>query len=205
MLRTKYLKVISRICMLFTLVICTTISHTQANIYAHEILPGHVFRWGYVTGGVCNLKPSDEILDSNLASFYTSALSHWNSNSAGVTSWVDTPFATSNVDFGTPINWAWGDTVYGQTFIRNSSGEWFVDTNGVNGNFTSGKITYAQVHIKSELAKSGSYHKNFILRHEMGHVVGLGHTDNITMSIMNEMRDTDILEDHDRIDLQNFY
>lgn len=180
---------------------------THSKIYAHELYNGCTFRWNYVIGGICNLKPSNEILDTNLSNIYNNALSHWNSNSTGTTNWIDTSFEISNVDFATPTsdNWLWGDSVLGMTFIQNQSDQWFVEPDGNLGSFTSGNITYAQIQINPDMLNYSNYTKNSTLRHEMGHVVGLGHTDGNTMSLMNPYMVTDILEDHDRTDLQNFY
>lgn len=89
--------------------------------------------------------------------------------------------------------------------MKNANGEWAVNPNGSTGTFTSGYIKYAQILCQPNITYGDNYSRDFVLRHEMGHVLGLGHTDSSTTSIMNTNGVTNSLSTHDTTDLANFY
>ena len=137
----------------------------------------------------CRVKTSDEKLTS-LNTFYTSAVSHWNTLDSQFGYYkdkvyiYDVPFTQSKLDFytatQTDMSWFYASTysdVKAATFFKNSSGNWLVNPNtGGNGTFTSGDVSYARIYIKpTALAGTTNNEKHYTFRHEIGHVLGMGH------------------------------
>lgn len=193
------------------LIVCLLVVSLFSNTYAHEILitPTSWYRWaprikeiGYET---CHLKTNSSYLyKSQYKNRYSSCLSAWNNNSSNRVYSVDTAFSTSNVDFK-DNTWssAWGANTAGITFAYNSSGyDW------LSGNFNSGGIYRAVIYLNPDLATVLSQTQiDYLLRHELGHVLGLGHPPDTTASIMHRYVNTTwtIPQSHDRSDLTSWY
>lgn len=61
------------------------------------------------------------------------------------------------------------------TTYKNASGLWYVDPiTGNSGGFNSGTITYSAVYYK-DLSGYATNKQKYIMRHEIGHVLGMGH------------------------------
>lgn len=186
--------------------------------HAHELEPGRSYRWGTtkVSSGVrrAYVECSDAYLNNSVLSpLYSSALSHWTNNSGGKAEFVNTSFSASNCDFVTPSQqyWPYQAGLEGIVYLQNSSGQWKIENYyGSNTGFNSGDIVFAVIWFNpSTSGYNTSFKRTALIRHEMGHVLGLGHTDNSsTASIMYQyLYETkwDSVQDHDRADLASFY
>ncbi len=125
--------------------------------------------------------------------------------------------------------WYLGDNYLGGAFLKNSYGQWnknyqpgilgsngYVVENVYDGPFDSGLIVYAIIYFSPRMENyvaSGQSTTNVIdytLRHELGHVLGLGHPPNseFKITIMYAAFGdflTKYVEDYDRAVLAQFY
>lgn len=72
-------------------------------------------------------------------------------------------------------------------FLKNSNNNWLVNPDTGNpGTFTSGDISYSRIYIKpASLAGASTNELHYTFRHEIGHVLGMGHV--INMSSYNSL------------------
>ena len=117
-------------------------------------------------------------------------MSHWNTLDSQFGYYedkvyiYDVPFAQSKLDFYTAtqssMNWFYANEfsdIKAATFFKNSNNNWLInpDTGG-DGTFTSGDVSYARIYIKpTDLAGTTNKEKHYAFRHEIGHVLGMGH------------------------------
>ena len=73
--------------------------------------------------------------------------------------------------------------------------------------FTYGYIHSAKIYLNVDYANISQNRRDNLLRHEFGHVLGLGHPSDITISIMRRYNNSSIInpQNHDRNDLLAFY
>lgn len=197
----------------------TTASAEEVGELEGEI---HAFRWGwtYVNSGgdvtKCRVKACDDML-ANYNSYYTSAVNHWNTLYSQYGYYddkvyiYDVPYANSKLDFFDAVSGGWlyeaqYNNIRAVTLYKNSSGNWFVDPDGDEGTFTSGTISYSRIYIKN-LSGIENQERNYIFRHEIGHVMGMGHVNPTIPSIMQPYFIPNIygIKLHDLAVLEDFY
>jgi hypothetical protein len=149
---------------------------------------------------------------------YTTALSNWNTNSNSYVSLSDTTnIGESKIDFSlATLPMLNGNYVFGQTFDYDTSGDCYV-TNAQAGDYTGtwnsnfdGVVTYSQIYLNNSNAPAAAILDRYILAHEMGHSLGLGHTTSesiVYCSVPTESQWTDVdkPQAHDRTDLASWY
>lgn len=155
----------------------------------------HRYRWAwtYVNSGgdvtKCRVKVNGDNLNSAYSSYLTSAINHWNTLDSRFGYYKDkvycysVAFANSKVDVYTAASNSWMYTksefsdIDAITLYKNSSGVWSRDPlTGTKGSFSSGTVSYSRIYCKSfSTAPAYSGKNNYIFRHEIGHVLGMGH------------------------------
>ena len=203
---------------------------------AHELSLTGQYRW-YLTNmsnGVkyANVTCNYDLLTINgqviIGSQVDTARSYWNVYSANKAKFDYAVSGVAKCDFITTTQPAWNNlenvegNVLAITLLRNSSGQMNIagSTYGVGG-FNSGTAVYAAIwfnpgnvaiyspgYPKAYLYTNDYvFRQNYLIRHEMGHVLGLGHPPDTTVSLMHAHDDSpwNIPQDHDRNDLIAFY
>ena len=186
------------------------------SVNAHEITPGP-YRWGDTrySNGVrhCYLLTNADYLSSINSARYQSAISHWNSFSNNKVVMIDTAFGSSKVDFVTPNASIWeqyfDDATAAITCAKNEAGQYpFNNPYGSSG-FNSGIIVSAQILVNpSTVTYSTMFKQDYLIRHELGHVMGLGHPPTNVVSLMYPYINSapyNTVQTHDISDLNLFY
>lgn len=170
-------------------VICIMISSLLfANIYvvsAHEMYydgsTGIVLKWHDVTNRTAYLKMNDDLLDSSYSSYYYAVRTAWPNASARV-SVTDTVLSYSNVDLATATETYWrGRYGYlesmGVLGVCDISSTDNIEINNLaDAKACSGLIKYAGIlYTPFESVFENSTHMKFVMMHEIGHSLGLGH------------------------------
>lgn len=170
----------------------------------------HSYRWGItgvdaITGKTYLYLPiTDDLLNQNdtlaaqVLDFYndpnyenadpSAAIQDWYTSTSGKVRFVDTDFSTSKVDIiHAAVDLNWNGSINARTFLKNSSNQWSsTDAYYSPGGFNSGTAVYGAIIFNYDL-DSFEYDRQaaYVLKHEMGHILGLGHT-NTFYSIMKE-------------------
>lgn len=172
----------------------------------------HSYRWGItgvdaITGKTYLYLPiSDDLLNQNsalsaqLLDIYNdpnyervgtiAAIQDWYTSTSGKVRFVDTDFSTSKVDvIHATVELGWNRDINAQAFLKNSSNQWSsTDSYYSPGGFNSGTAVYGAIIFNnkiSALSNSTAPYAAYVLKHEMGHILGLGHT-NTVYSIMSQ-------------------
>ena len=126
---------------------------------------------------------------------------------------IDTAFGSSKVDFVTVSD----VNIWNQYFsneqgavacVRNSAGQYPIENPYGPTGFNSGTIVSAQILVNpSSAVYNTTFKQDYMLRHELGHVMGLGHTPLNVISIMNPSENPtyNTVQTHDINDLNAFY
>lgn len=148
--------------------------------------------WTYINsnGDVrkCRVKlNADNLTTTVWTNVYNDSINHWNtldqqfSYSQDKVYAYSTSFANSKCDLYTaPSNhFIYSNAQYvladAVTNYKNANGEWFLDDDGEEGPFHSGTATYARIYFKAPTESLSLNRRMWVMRHEIGHVMGLGH------------------------------
>lgn len=175
--------------------------------YAHEFGPNSSYRWNNIS----NMPVNADYIQDIPAYMFDTAIFDWNSKT-GRKNFYKTSISNSYIDFVDPINseWGWGPFIVAVTLLKNSSNLWNIPCRYGSGGFTSGTAIRAVIEINPDTSlysKIGT--KNYLIRHELGHTLGLGHVpvDGSIASIM--FPDTSsqwvAVQQHDVDDVNAFY
>ncbi|MDR2531648.1 MAG: hypothetical protein LBC82_02275 [Oscillospiraceae bacterium] len=203
---------------------CSTLSFTTA---AHEIGTSGGYRWHdvmYFPTTNSRLVKVDiwadqSNLGANLWSAYQSATTHWNMNSSSKAHFNEWQSVLSaDCVLGVPSAFSWehvlqlSHDIVGIAYLYNlaSGGICAVFPNpyGTPGGFNSGTVRRAYIAINPDSSLYNTAHRrDYLIRHEMGHVLGLGHPPDSTASIMHRLITSpwSTIQNHDRDDLIAFY
>ena len=168
--------------------------------------------WTYINanGDVrkCRLKLNADNLTATVwSNVYSSSVNHWNTldqqfsysqdkvyayNVSFQNSKCDLYTASSTHFIYTNNEYILADAV---TNYKNASGQWFKDPiTGEDGDFWSGTATYSRIYFKTPNESYSLYRRMFVMRHEIGHVLGMGHvaTNDNKISLMHPIWNPDI-------------
>lgn len=170
---------------------------------AHEVGSGRSYRWYNIQNLPVNADQASRISSS----YIQDAFNEWNTKT-GVTTFHWSSYSNSKVDFCTPDpynEWEFGFWTQAQTVLRNSENRWSKEWGTVNiGGFTSGTAIYAAVFINMDLTNNNSS-KTYVTKHELGHVLGLGHAPNTVSIMYPEDGVYTSVQQHDVNDIRNWY
>lgn len=187
--------------------------------------------WTYINsnGDVrkCRVKlNADNLTAYTWTSIYNDSINHWNtldqqfSYSQDKVYAYSTSFDASKCDLYTAASSHYLNTnsiyalTYAETNFKNANGEWFWNlSTGDTGTFYSGTATYARIYFKTPATSLSLNQRKWIMRHEIGHVLGLGHVNSMNkQSLMHPLWSSSSTNDsiykvtsHDISKLEGFY
>ncbi|MWC31049.1 hypothetical protein [Paenibacillus sp. MMS18-CY102] len=175
---------------------------------AHNITPSTAFRWEHVTynssygHNVARIQFNDDYASSSWKPYTTQMRANWNTNSNNYVNAVAYAFGSSNVDMANKASWPaeWGANTVATTRVFND---------GVDVSFSTAAMNstdYAQIFTNPAADGLGSFMITLVGGHELGHVFGLGHPPDGTVSIMTQgQTNWQVPQAHDRTDLDYYY
>ncbi|KNY27579.1 hypothetical protein [Pseudobacteroides cellulosolvens] len=202
-------------------VIIVTLLNFVLQTSAHEFAPGVPHRWNDVrytySGGMYHhyayVLTNGSNLDSNWSGNYYNSINNWTNNSSLRAYVQNAAVGSSKVDYYTYTTWPsyWPSNVIARTLGYDANGNCWIDpVTGVTNTNCGVNITYASVNTNPNFGTISSDQKLYILTHELGHVLGLGHPSSTDVSIMHtgdfpSWNNWTLPQAHDRSDLIGFY
>ncbi len=199
------MKKISVLCVIF--IICGLFQAPVCSL-AHEVGPGRSYRFR----DIGNIPVTMDTMSTIPQSIVYEGFNDWN-NKTGKTNFYWGSFANARCYFTSPRleYWMWGDGVMAQTLVENDARLWNVKCLYGEAGFSSGTVRKAiiEVHPNGEVYYPLESLKRYLVRHELGHVLGLGHVP-MDYSIASIMYPTDAsqwheVQPHDVADIHAFY
>lgn len=149
------------------------------------------------------LQANGDNLVANWNNQLTAARANWNMNSDNYVNAVNWDFSSSTVDLATRTTWPveWGTNNVAITLLFNNG----TDITGSSAAMNT--VDYAQIWTNPAYNTNlTNYMYRLILVHEMGHVMGLGHPPEGTVSVMTQSQTSwEFPQAHDRTDLTWYY
>lgn len=164
----------------------TAIAHEMYYTGSSPNWTGIPVKWNNMSNGKAHLKINGDYLSSSYTNAYSTASFLWSAYSQKVTT-SDTNFGSSNVDIASTTTTYWdnrfgilGAGILGVADLITTDG---VTLNSTNVQSSSKKINYAQIYMTPYTSNFSSSnlnnHKIATITHEIGHVLGLGHPNDI--------------------------
>ena len=209
-------------------VLCTTSLNIRTQ--AAELLNNsYQYRWAHTyinaNGDVkkCRVKVNGDNVSNDQSVAYSEAVYHWNNlrslNNFGYYNdkvyIYNVDFENSKLDFFSkqPSSGHWiylpaYSNYYAVTCHKSTSAAWLINqNNGNQGSFTTGgSISYCRIFMKN-FATDGSAYRfgQYIMRHEIGHVLGMGHYIGNSIMVPSYQENLYKVCIYDRDVLQAFY
>lgn len=162
---------------------------------AHEVGSGRSYRWYNIGNLPVNADEAGDISSSLIANSFN----EWNTKT-GVTTFRWESYTNSKVDFSTRDKWIDGSGFVAQTALRNSGDQWSCYWgSGVTTGFNSGTVYYSIVFVNPAWANA------YVIKHELGHVLGLGHATNVPSIMYPSSGKYSTVQQHDVDDIRNWY
>lgn len=198
--------------------------------HAAELLNNsYKYRWAHTyinaNGDVrkCRIKVNGDNVSSAQQAAYSDAVYHWN-NLGSLSNFgyyndkvyiYNVSFSDSKLDFFTKQpssgHWLYNSSYsnyYAVTCHKSTSSTWLINQDtGNQGTFTTGgSISYCRVFMKNFASDGSSYRfGQYIMRHEIGHVVGMGHYTGNSIMTPSYVTNLYSLCIYDRDVLSSFY
>jgi peptidoglycan hydrolase-like protein with peptidoglycan-binding domain len=204
--------------MVFALATIFTMFGYNKDAYSHELNPNTKgFRWTNTTSIYnnkrwVNIYYNGQYLNNNWTTPLTQAANSWNNSANSRTNFIQTNYASSKLQLTAYVTWpGWAPPLaYAFATIADTNGAWLMNLNTGSYNWNIGSRIIAGGIYTNPRWNSNSVlsadNKRKVLVHEMGHIMGLGHTTSGSSIMWANLQDcTGNPTVHDTTDLANFY